>query len=167
MRDSGKGMRASGMTMRAIIFEDNEAYRTYLSSLLEERGYEVYAFSEAGGCPLYLQERCPCPEGYVCADIIITDLRMPRVTGLKLIEHQLRLGCKGRNIAIISGRWSKADRSYALALGCKVLEKSIDTTELIQWLEECEGKMDMHRRLWDWFKEEAAISPTHRDMIDG
>lgn len=70
------------MKIRALVFEDNDQLRSLISTILEMRGYEVFTFSEPGSCPLYLKDKCPCPLKHTCADIIITDINMPSVTGL-------------------------------------------------------------------------------------
>jgi hypothetical protein len=82
-------------------------YVLLVSLILEKRGYEVFAFSDATMCPIFLRNECPCPSEYTCADIIVADINMPNITGLDFIENQLNFGCKVRNFGVISGQWTK------------------------------------------------------------
>jgi len=140
------------MELRALVFDDNRAIRSLISSVLQERGYEVHAFSEPGACPVFLDRVCPCPVGYTCADIIITDINMPNVTGLEFIENQIKHGCQVSNFAAMSGSWSESEVTRATELGCKIFKKPFDFNEIISWLNHCEKNIDPSRRLWDWFE---------------
>ena len=139
------------MKIRAFVFDDDEAVRLLLSIILQERGYEVHAFSEPGACPLFLDSPCPCPLGYTCADIIITDINMPNITGLEFIENQIKHGCKVKNFAVISGYWSDSKIKHAIELGCMIFNKSFEEDKIIDWLKQCENRIDQDRKLWGWF----------------
>ncbi|HIE44472.1 MAG TPA: response regulator [Candidatus Omnitrophica bacterium] len=90
---------------------------------------------------------------YTCGDFIITDIHMPSMTGLDFIENQLRQGgCKSMNFAVMSADWTDLQLQQAKRLGCYVLKKPFDPQELIDWLVECEKKIDPKRKLSDWFK---------------
>lgn len=139
--------------IRALVFDDDQVVRELLSSVLLRRGYEVYAFSEPGVCPLVSERQCPCPARYSCADIIITDLNMPNMTGLDLIENQIDRGCKVRNLAVLSGDWSDHEVKRASQLGCMTFSKPLRVAELNEWLNQCEKGIDPERKLWNWFRK--------------
>ena len=141
------------MKLRALIFEDHEMVRSMMTSFLEDRGYEVFAFPEAESCPLYLSKECPCPLEYVCADLIITDIDMPGINGLDFIENQLKYGCKVKNIAVMSGTWTGARTKQAKKLGVHTFQKPWDMEEFCNWLDSCERNIDPERKLSDWFKD--------------
>ena len=143
------------MKIRALVFDDEKILRELISSVLKRREYEVHDFSEPGLCPLSLDRECPCPVGYTCADIIITDLNMPNITGLEFIENQIKHGCKVRNIALISGDWSEPEMKRAHELGCVTFSKPLRIAELIDWLNQCEKRIDPNRELWDWLADKA------------
>ena len=143
------------MKIRALVFDDEKILRELISSVLKRREYEVHDFSEPGLCPLSLDRECPCPAGYTCADIIITDLNMPNITGLEFIENQIKHGCKVRNIALISGDWSEPETKRAHELGCLTFSKPLRIAELIDWLNQCEKRIDPNRKLWDWLADKA------------
>lgn len=141
------------MKPRVLVFEDNEAVRSLVSSYMRERGYEVHEFSEPGACPSLLDRECPCPAGYICADIIITDIDMPNITGLEFIENQQKHGCKVRHFAVMSGSWSDAELTHAAELGCAIFNKPFRFNELSAWLDNCEKEIAPGRKLWDWAHE--------------
>ena len=137
------------MKLRVIVFEDNEALRATITSLLEMRGYEVFSYSEPLLCPVYLDRECP--HEWPCADVLITDLRMPNMTGLEYVENQARYGCKAivQNKAVLSGAWTEEELERAKRLGCQIFEKPFEIHEMIKWLDECEKRIDPNRRLAD------------------
>jgi len=137
------------MKLRAIVFEDNEALRTTISSMLEMRGYEVFSYSEPLLCPVYLDRECP--HEHPCVDVSITDLRMPNMTGLDFIENQTRYGCKAivSNKAVMSGAWTDEELERAKRLGCQIFEKPFGINEINKWLNECEERIDPNRKLSD------------------
>lgn len=139
--------------IRALVFDDDQVVRELLSSVLLRRGYEVYAFSEPAVCPLVSERQCPCPTRYSCADIIITDLNMPNMTGLELIEKQIDRGCKVRNLAVLSGDWLDHEVKRASQLGCMTFSKPLRVAELNEWLNQCEKGIDRERKLWNWFRK--------------
>ena len=135
------------MKYRAIVIEDNEAFRTTISSMLEMRGYEVFSYSEPLLCPVYLDRECQ--HEHPCMDILITDVRMPNMTGLDFIENQTRYGCKAivGNKAVISGAWEDDEIERAKRLGCQMFEKPFKINEINKWLNECEERTDPNRKL--------------------
>ncbi|GAB4265499.1 MAG: hypothetical protein Kow0092_17900 [Deferrisomatales bacterium] len=139
------------MKYRVFVFEDNEEFRSVVEHLLSSLGFEVLGFPEPSLCPIYLGEGQRCPHEHACGDFLLTDNQMPRVTGLKLVEHQSRGGCKGmvRNKAILSAAFTPEEVERAQRLGCKVFEKPPDFDELLRWIEEGKAHIDPGRRLED------------------
>jgi len=135
------------MNLRAFVFEDNDTLRSMIVSILESRGYEVMSYSEPSLCPMSLDRECPCPLEHACADIIITDINMPNMTGLEFLENRKKNGCKVQNRAVMSGRWTDEELDEARGLGCQVFEKPFRFRDLFEWLDECEKKVDPKRRL--------------------
>jgi len=117
--------------------------------LLESRGYEVISAPDPTLCPIYatLEERCPHDEA--CGDFLLTDNRMPNMTGLEFVEAQNRRGCKGivEHKAIISGTWSTQEREKAEKLGCKIFTKPYRVEEICSWLDKRRKKIPPHRNL--------------------
>jgi DNA-binding NtrC family response regulator len=139
------------MKLRALIFEDNEDLLSLIISIFEERDYEVFGFSQAGSCPLFLKQDCPCPFDYVCADIIITDINMPGVNGLDFIENQLHQGCKAKNIIVMSGAWSSKEIKKAQRLKVQIFQKPIRIDKFIKFVKRIKKRVNPERKLSDWF----------------
>ncbi len=137
------------MKLRAFVFEDNDTLRLMIGSVLESRGYEVMSYSEPNLCPISPDRECPCPHKHACADIIITDIHMPNMTGLEFLKNRKQNGCKVENRAVMSGRWTDEELDVARRLGCQVFEKPFRFRDLYEWLDQCEKKIDPKRRLSD------------------
>jgi CheY-like chemotaxis protein len=139
----------SPMKLRAIVIDDNEEIRSVISSIMELWGYEVLSSPEPLVCPVYLDSECPCPYDYACMDVLITDNRMPKMTGLDFIENQTRNGCKAivRNKAVISGNWAEEELEHAKRLGCQIFNKPFKVEQITKWLDECEKRIDPNREL--------------------
>jgi len=141
------------MRKRAFVFDDNEVIRKIIESILEDRDYEVLAFSDPGLCPLYRTTTCQCTSEEACGDIIISDINMPNVNGLRFVKKQKKMGCKVKNVALMSGAWSDSELQEAKALGCQVFHKPFSVDAINIWLGDCEKKIDTRRTLANWFRE--------------
>ncbi len=139
------------MKIRAFVLDDDEDMRSIVSSMLEERGYEVLAFSQPLNCKVFLERGCPCPRGNACGDIFLIDINMPGMNGLEFIEHQVEHGCKAmaQNKAIMSAHVTDEQRKEAKRLGCEVLVKPLAEKRLGRWLDRCEKRIDPDRKLAD------------------
>ena len=118
--------------IRALVFDDEAGIRAIISYILENRGYEVLSFPDPVLCPVYLNSECPCPREYACADILITDIHMPRVTGLEFIENQMRNGCKAiaQNKAVIQGHGQMTSLSKQRDLAVKYFKSHLELMSL-------------------------------------
>lgn len=137
------------MRLRIIIFEDDPLSRELLLRSIGQLGHEVLAFPDPLACPLYTRDDCSCSQQHPCGDLLISDNRMPRMTGLEFVRRQAEQGCKGAavNKALISGAWTDAQRLEAQRLGCKILGKPFSPTELLAWIREREASINPHRQL--------------------
>ena len=141
------------MRPRILIFEDNDILRATLKYILNERGYEVFTFSEPGFCRVYDSINHKCPVDHACADIIISDVNLPTKTGLELIKQQQLKGCKVKYRALMSGDWTDSSLKEARELGCHIFHKPFNMKTLFQWLNECSEKINSKRKLYDLLKE--------------
>jgi CheY-like chemotaxis protein len=138
------------MKIRALIFDDDALILALLKEVLERRGYEVFTFSEPGVCPLYKNAEGICTGDHQCADIILSDIRMPNVSGIDLIEKLDKSGCKVKHRALISGSWTPSELAQAKELNCKMFDKPFKIEQLENWLDECEKSIDPNRILSNW-----------------
>lgn len=142
------------MRLRVLVFDDDPLIRSLLETVLQGRGYEVASFADPGLCPLHPSPACQCPGGQMCADVIISDMKMLSVRGLDFVESQLDKGCKCRFVALMSGAWSDADRARARQIGCTVFDKPFRVAQVCQWLDGIEQNIDPARTLFDGFRSE-------------
>jgi len=140
--------------MRVIVFEDDQDIGQLIEQFLKDKGYEVYMYQDPSQCPLQHSHDCQCSEKETCADVVITDIDMPHVSGFDFIEGQVSKGCKIRNMAVMSGRWSEISAKRAESLGCTVFKKPFSLSLFAEWLDMCEDRLDRSKNLSNWFLDE-------------
>lgn len=129
---------------RAIVYDDDPVIRSVLTRILERRGYDVVAAPEPEICTIYVNVPS-CDKLAPCSDLLLTDNRMPRMTGLELLKAQTERGCalSNRNKALLSGDLNESSREQVRALGCEFFDKPLDLDHLQTWLKQCEHRMDL------------------------
>jgi CheY-like chemotaxis protein len=150
----------SSTKLRIILLDDNDVLRTMLTEILADRGYEVFAFSNPAICPLQMMPACRCTGNQRCTDILISDLDMPKMTGLDFIENQKKKNCKCQHVALMSGSWTEQDLLRAQQLGCKTFPKPLPFQEFCEWLDEVEKSIEPLRELANWFQDPTSL-PEH------
>ena len=109
---------------KATVFEDEDSIRTMVGQLLEEHGYAVQTYDS----PIRA-ERSSEP------DLIVSDIRMPEMTGIEYVRQLRSNGCRVRHIALMSGDWHIKDLREAEFLGCKVFHKPFPMRDLSAWVQ--------------------------------
>lgn len=130
---------------KAVIFDDEPAIMIdILKMFFEERDYEVLALHEQTVCPVYNGHHA-CKQPYPCADIVLIDYNLLKMTGPALLEEQARLGCKltPQNKALMSGFVDEDRLREVKKLGVSFFQKPIDFEELATWVRECEKRIDL------------------------
>ncbi len=140
---------------RVILYDDDQIVLDVLRNFFALRNYEVLSYSEPSVCPVYGAHE-HCNKSYPCSDVMITDYRMPGMSGIQLLEIQASRGCKvsPRNKAIISGFLNEDSVRAIRRLGAAYFEKPFEFHELGGWLDECESRMDLSTRIAIKRKEE-------------
>jgi len=130
---------------RAIVFDDEPAVLDLLNTFLSHRGYEVRCFSSAMHCPDFMKKEIPCHSGKPCADILITDFKMPGMSGLEMLELQREKGCclDIMNKALISGFVDEEELNRITMVGCSFFTKPFRFSELSAWIEACEERLSL------------------------
>jgi len=128
---------------RIIVFDDEELIVKLLEEYLSSIGYEVFAYTTPVICPVYGENAEVCIRP--CADVIITDQKMPRMSGLELLQEQNGRGCRLpiKNKALISGFIDDERQRLVKEVGCAFFQKPFYFTELQAWLADCETRMDL------------------------
>lgn len=131
---------------RAIIIDDEACIRDMMMTFLSRHGFEVVECETPSVCPIYTDRDGTCSQELRCADIFITDLTMPGLNGLDLIERQKRNGCKvdARNKAVISGNIDHQVMERAKDAGCASFAKPFRLSEIAGWLKECEERISLN-----------------------
>ncbi len=104
-------------------------------------------FDRPVACPIYNAEEHDCGNLAPCADIIITDYKMPQMTGIEMLLQQEQKQCRidRRNKALLSADPYKVSRKMIDELGCAFFAKPYDFNELFEWLDACERRVDLSK----------------------
>lgn len=110
------------------IVDDDDAVRVGLSSLLRSYGYAAQAFESA---PALLGAGGAALDRFHC---VITDLQMPGMSGIELLEELRRRGCT-LPLILMTAFPEAALRKRALQGGaCCFLSKPFDANQLLDCL---------------------------------
>jgi DNA-binding NtrC family response regulator len=145
------------MKPRIFIIDDEVATRQMLKTLSESRGYEVFTFPRAAACA-----ECLLENGRRCADIFLTDVTIPGLSGIEFIDAQTRVGCQVPNIALMSGGWAPEDLARCRRQGYLTLVKPFRMEAIADWLDACVKQISPDRILSDCFlrqSEQQGVKP--------
>jgi DNA-binding NtrC family response regulator len=131
---------------RMIIFDDDTIILELLNNHFSRMNFEVQCFSEPILC------RRPCENTTPCADIIITDFKMPRINGFELLNHQAQQGCtiNIKNKAIVSGALPEEHIDKVSELAGTLFGKPFSLKELDAWTKECVSRIDLSQPLGNY-----------------
>ena len=134
---------------RTIIIDDYVRFTNTFKTWFSQMGYEALTFPDPTACPIYRRETKNCIKKDPCADIIITDLKLPRMNSIEFLQYQSQRGCKIdiRNKAIISGYIDDEKRKAIENLGCSFFKKPLELPLISYWLNKCEKRMDLSKPL--------------------
>jgi CheY-like chemotaxis protein len=135
--------------LRINIFDDDVLNLKMLKFILSQRDYEILTFDRPVVCPIYSTKSEKCNSLKPCADVIITDYRMPEMNGLEMLLHQAQSGCKVdiRNKLVMSSDLDNKGREMLEELGCTFFGKPLKAKELLAWLDDCETRVDLSKPL--------------------
>lgn len=125
--------------MRAVVIDDEPSVRRFLQLILTRRGYHVTTYENPTEAQLYRHVTCPCSPQPECPDLIISDLDMPRVNGIDLVERLQDKGCRCRHITIISGSGRPSLEMLEMARsGVRYFPKPVELATINAWLDQVE-----------------------------
>lgn len=132
---------------RVIIYDDEAVLLELLEFCFAKWGYEVFSYQTPVVCPLNRspEGRCESP----CADLMISDFKMPQKTGIELFQLQAQRGCKidKKMKAIMSGHSDEELLKKCADSGYRFFEKPFDCSDLSGWTSECADNFDLSRQL--------------------
>ncbi len=111
--------------------------------ILQGCGCEVQTFPDPTACPVFRTPECDCPMDSPCADVLISDIMMPNMSGIELFKLQRKRGCKAldANKALISASKSPETLDEVNKLGCHFFRKPFKISELKAWIQECSERV--------------------------
>lgn len=135
--------------LRVTIFDDDPTNLKLFAAIMSARDYEVQAYDRAVLCPVYAAEVEACTLRKPCADIVITDNQMPRMTGIEMLLLRVQRGCKidVRNEAVASADLDTRQRKIIEKLGCAFFSKPFRLSDMLNWLDACEKRVDLSQPL--------------------
>ncbi len=161
---------------RVIVFSrDPERLKMMTYYFNARGGYEVLTYREPLICPVWVSG-ADCSTA-PCADIVITDLIMPKMTGIELFQEQYLRGCKVsmKNKAFIAGHFDDIKINEIMEQGYIVFEEPIDFHKITAWLLAREQEMDLSRPLkinrkdlrYESSKDVACIAQPNNKVVTG
>lgn len=133
---------------RVIIYDDDLLTLEVMKLYFTRQGYEVFLYSSPVVCPFNKRTGNSCENLYPCADILISDFKMPIMTGIELLKGQSKLGCKldMKCKAIMTGYSDTSLINECNDMGCQLFQKPVKFSQLSAWLSECEKLFDLSRQ---------------------
>ena len=126
MHDNTEKIATDGRAVRILLAEDDEAMRTMLAFMLTVEGFDVTPCFDG----LELAERLSRDRGEV--DLVISDIRMPGMTGLQLLEG-LSSSQDSPPMILITAFGGEDTMAKAMRLGAAaVFSKPFDVTDLVE-----------------------------------
>jgi len=130
------------MSYRILVVDDEPSIRITFREFLRSSGYEVH-IAESADTAIDILSKEPI-------DIVVTDIIMPRITGLTLLKH-IKETAPHVEVIIMTGEPTVDTASEALRVGaCDYLTKPVDKDALLRSINMvCKVKSlrDDHRRL--------------------
>jgi len=160
METSGNGPEDSSKIRRILLVDDEEGIRASLATYLETAGYEVDPAADAMGARDLLHERS--------YDLVLTDISMPEVSGLDLLQ-EIKEKWPGLEVIMITGYLDISFAIQAMRRGAydfftkpfnyeKIL-LTITRVEEKRQLEEQAGRYELLKRQRE-FEERAILETT-------
>jgi len=119
--------------LRVLVADDDDEMRKMLATLLRRQGFEVQSASDGQEVADRLAADGEPP------DVLITDMRMPGISGLRLIQWVLER-FPGTQIILITAFGDRRTHARAAELGAAaVFDKPFDFNDLLQAVHQVAG----------------------------
>jgi len=122
----------------AAVFDDDDLFCILWVRILKQKEIKVLTYSNPS---LYFCSHPgieTCPVETPCVDFLLTDNKMPEMTGIDFLRRIKQMGCKipDHRKAIISGNMESGDQQKAKQLTSNVFDKSDAKEKISLWIEE-------------------------------
>jgi DNA-binding response OmpR family regulator len=129
-------------SLKAVVIDDDPGVLSFLHYFLKSRGYVVQTYENPADTPLHRSSVCPCSMEGQCPDLIISDLNMPSMSGVDLLEPFIKKGCRCRHIAMIAGKgFTEAELIRMAKFGTYYFTKPLDLDDFHAWLDRVEREV--------------------------
>jgi two-component system response regulator AtoC len=142
--------------MTVLIIDDEPGLRQTVSLILKEEGYRVHTASDGEEGLAKAVELAP--------DIVLCDVRMPRLNGLEFLERYQEAG--GRAMVIVMTAYGGMDLAIqAMKKGAyDYLPKPFSPDQLVLTLKKAEERESLRREV-SRLREEVSIERRYREII--
>jgi DNA-binding NtrC family response regulator len=128
-------MRGTAFATRILVVEDDADFLEGLSEMLGRNGYKVLGAGDAASALKQIQE----------ADILITDVRLPDISGIELLD-KVREQNPSLQVIVMTGYGSIKDAVEAMRRGATTyLAKPFEPEELLLHLRQAEEVIRLRR----------------------
>jgi len=132
-----KKISSSKKKKRILVVDDVQTTLEVLQRNLVSKGYQVFTALNVAEAIRILEARS--------VDLVITDLRMPKVSGLELIRH-IRENCKDTEVIMITGYGTIEGAVDAIKMGAEeYLTKPFTDEELFSAVQRAFGKLRLRK----------------------
>lgn len=132
-------MNDSKQKNRILVVDDSENTRTIIQRNLSNKGYKVFTTADVNNAIQILNS--------IHIDLVITDLKMPKISGLDLIKH-VRENNKDSEVIMITGYPSIESAVEAVKIGAQdYLTKPFTDEELFAAVKKAFDKLEFTRKI--------------------
>jgi DNA-binding NtrC family response regulator len=124
------GARGGAREGRVLVVDDEPTVRRFAARVLEEEGYLVHQAGDGAEALALLQS------GASVADCVVSDVVMPRLNGVELLEA-LSLRHPGLPVILMSAYGSSQLAERGIAAPCAILTKPFDPDRLLGEVRRC------------------------------
>ena len=139
---------AHSRSLRIFVFDDDPSITRLLDLVLTSQGHCVQTFQDPSYCSIYQQQH-QCQQDFPCADVVITDIMMPKMNGIDLLRLQRDKGCRlpAENKALLSAKIDAEQQQAVEELGCHFIRKPFRLSDIVDWVEACAERIPQDRQL--------------------
>ena len=122
-----------------ILIVENNALASMLKSILNDTGHDVRVFSNPMLCAVYREKQNGCVKNEPCADLLIADQDLPRMSGLDFFLLQRENGCMAQDsnkAILISSEDYLKQQDKISQTGCTVFKKPFTAKDIVHWVNE-------------------------------